>query len=84
METLRMESAIEGTNIRTATIYPAAIATELLSTIKDPDSIKSYNKLYDTYAIGPESIANIVLFALTQPENTCVNEFTVGPASQPW
>src|SRR5439155_7968234 len=33
MEVLRMESATEGTNIRTATIYPAAINTELLSTI---------------------------------------------------
>lgn len=30
MEVLRMESAQEGTNIRTATIYPAAINTELL------------------------------------------------------
>src|SRR5438552_1938939 len=30
MEVLRMESAMEGTNIRTATIYPAAINTELL------------------------------------------------------
>lgn len=28
MEVLRMESAMEGTNIRTATIYPAAINTE--------------------------------------------------------
>ncbi|MEC0304814.1 SDR family oxidoreductase, partial [Terribacillus saccharophilus] len=33
MEVLRMESAQEGTNIRTATIYPAAINTELLDTI---------------------------------------------------
>lgn len=36
MEVLRMESAMEGTNIRTATIYPAAINTELLSTISEP------------------------------------------------
>ena len=33
MEVLRMESAMEGTNIRTATIYPAAINTELLDAI---------------------------------------------------
>src|SRR3954463_9141745 len=33
MEVLRMESAQEGTNIRTATIYPAAINTELLDAI---------------------------------------------------
>lgn len=34
MEVLRMESAMEGTNIRTATIYPAAINTELLGAIR--------------------------------------------------
>lgn len=36
MEVLRMESAMEGSHIRTATIYPAAINTELLSTISEP------------------------------------------------
>lgn len=38
MEVLRMESAMEGTNIRTATIYPAAINTELLDTISHKES----------------------------------------------
>jgi NADP-dependent 3-hydroxy acid dehydrogenase YdfG len=38
MEVLRMESAMEGTNIRTATIYPAAIGTELLGTISHEDT----------------------------------------------
>ena len=38
MEVLRMESAMEGTNIRTATIYPAAINTELLGTISHKDT----------------------------------------------
>jgi NADP-dependent 3-hydroxy acid dehydrogenase YdfG len=84
METLRMESASEGTNIRTTTIYPAAIKTELLNTITDKETLEAYNKLYDTYAIGPESVANIVSFAIDQPENTNVSEFTVGPTAQPW
>src|SRR5438270_3779118 len=38
MEVLRMESAMEGTNIRTATIYPAAINTELLGMISHKDT----------------------------------------------
>jgi NADP-dependent 3-hydroxy acid dehydrogenase YdfG len=84
MEALRMESANEGTNIRTATIYPAAINTELLGTITDEESSKGYNALYDTYAIGAENIANIVAFALEQPDGTNVSEFTVGPTAQPW
>ncbi|MGX7205508.1 SDR family oxidoreductase [Enterococcus pingfangensis] len=84
MEVLRMESAQEGSNIRTATIYPAAIKTELLDTITDRTSKEGMAQLYDTYQIGPESVANIVSFAIDQPENTNVSEFTVGPTNQPW
>jgi NADP-dependent 3-hydroxy acid dehydrogenase YdfG len=84
METLRMESAQEGTNIRTATIYPAAINTELLDTISDKDTAAGFKALYDTYAISPASIAGIVAFALEQPDDTNVSEFTVGPTAQPW
>ena len=36
-----MESAMEGTNIRTTTIYPAAINTELLGTISDKGTAES-------------------------------------------
>ncbi|CUJ39570.1 Uncharacterized oxidoreductase SAV2478 [Achromobacter xylosoxidans] len=84
MEVLRIESAMEGTNIRTATIYPAAINTELLGTISDKQSLDQMRGLYDTYGISPDRIANVVAFALDQPEDTTINEFTVGPAKQPW
>ena len=84
MEVLRMESAIEGTNIRTATIYPAAISTELLSTITDKDTAESIQDVYDQYGISPYRIADVVAFAIDQPEDTTINEFTVGPANQPW
>ena len=84
MEGLRMESAQEGALIRTATIYPAAIDTELLATITDKDSAAGYKALYDAYAISPESVAAVVAFALEQPADTVVSEFTVGPSKQPW
>ncbi len=84
MEVLRIESAMEGTNIRTATIYPAAINTELLATISDKQSLDQMQGLYDTYGISPDRIANVVAFAIDQPEDTTINEFTVGPAKQPW
>lgn len=84
MEVLRMESAMEGTNIRTATIYPAAINTELLSTISDKGTAEGMAKLYERYGISPDRIANVVAFAIDQPEDTTINEFTVGPANQPW
>jgi len=84
MEVLRMESAMEGTNIRTATIYPAAINTELLTTISDKASREQMESTYDKYGISPDRIAGIVAFAIGQPDDTTVNEFTVGPANQPW
>ena len=84
MEVLRMESAMEGTNIRTATIYPAAIGTELLGTISHEDTAEQMKNTYDTFEISPDRIANVVAAAIDQPEDTTINEFTVGPANQPW
>jgi NADP-dependent 3-hydroxy acid dehydrogenase YdfG len=84
MEVLRMESAMEGNNIRTATIYPAAVKTELLATISDKQALNQMQDIYDKYGISPDRIANIVAFAIDQPDDTTINEFTVGPANQPW
>jgi NADP-dependent 3-hydroxy acid dehydrogenase YdfG len=84
MEVLRMESAMEGTNIRTTTIYPAAINTELLGTISDKELAGQMQGMYDKYGISPDRIADVVAFAIDAPEDTTINEFTVGPANQPW
>jgi len=40
--------------------------------------------LYEQHGISPERIAAVVAFAVDQPDDTTINEFTVGPASQPW
>jgi NADP-dependent 3-hydroxy acid dehydrogenase YdfG len=77
-------TAAEGTNIRTATIYPAAINTELLSTITHAGMAEGMGQLYKRYGISPDRVASVVAFALDQPEDTTISEFTVGPASQPW
>ncbi|MBO1359806.1 SDR family oxidoreductase [Acetobacter sacchari] len=84
MEVLRMESAMEGSNIRTSTIYPAAINTELLGGISDPTAAAAMKNLYSQYAISPERVASVVSFAIDAPEDTNINEFTIGPTSQPW
>lgn len=84
MEVLRMGSAQEGNNIRTATIYPAAINPELLSAISHEDTAEAMTGLYEQYGISPDRVANVVAFAIDQPEDTNVNEFTVGPTFQPW
>jgi len=51
MEILRMESAMEGSHIRTATIYPAAINTELLTTISEKATRTQMQGIYDQYGI---------------------------------
>ena len=84
MEVLRMESAMEGTSIRTATIYPAAINTELLGSISHQQSAEAMQGLYAKFGISPDRVAEVVAFALDLPEDTTVSEFTVGPAKQPW
>jgi len=84
MEVLRMESAMERTNIRTATIYPAAINTELLNTISDENMAQGMSALYQQHGISADRIANVVAVAIDQPEDTNISEFTVGPTSQPW
>lgn len=84
MEVLRMESAQDEANIRTSTIYSAAIKTELLTTITDKNAADAMDALYEKYQIEPDRIANIVAFAIDQPEDMNVSEFTVGPTNQPW
>src|SRR5437763_16321154 len=69
MEVLRMESATEGTNIRTATIYPAAINTELLGAISDKDTAESMQNVHDQYGIYPDRTPNVLALALDQPES---------------
>lgn len=82
MEVIRMESAQEKTNIRTATIYPAAINTELLNHITDEKSKEGMDKVYQSVGITPDAIARVVNFAIDQPEDVNVNEFTVYPTKQ--
>lgn len=64
--------------------YLAAIKTELLETITDKGAAEGMQKTYDTYEISPNRIANVVDFAIDQPEDTNVSEFTIGPTTQSW
>ena len=82
MEVIRMESAQEGTNIRTVSLYPAAINTELLHTVTDNQTAAGLTALYDQVGITPDAVARVVNFAIDQPESVNVNEFTIYPTKQ--
>lgn len=61
-----------------------ARAAELLETIRDKATAEGMQGIYDKYVISPDRIADIVAFAVDAPEERVINEFTIGPANQPW
>lgn len=78
-EGLRQE--VKPYNIRTTVISPGAVMSELPDSITEPDIAANIQKLYEI-AIPAESFANMVAFALSQPENVDVNEILFRPTSQ--
>ena len=69
-------------NIRTTVISPGAVATELPDSITEPDVAKVIHDFYQQYAIPAESFANMVAFAISQPEDIDVNEILFRPTRQ--
>jgi NADP-dependent 3-hydroxy acid dehydrogenase YdfG len=78
-EGLRME--VKPYNIRTTVISPGAVATELPSSVTEPDVAEIVRKSYET-AIPAESFARAVAFAISQPEDVDVNEIVFRPTRQ--
>jgi len=54
----------------------------LLNTITDANSLKGMNALYEAVGISPEAVARVVDFAIAQPDDVNVNEFTIYPTAQ--
>ncbi len=79
-EGLRQE--VKPYNIRTTIISPGAVATELTGSITEPDVAAGVQEFYQKYAIPADSFADMVAFALSQPENVDVNEILFRPTSQ--
>lgn len=79
LDSFRMESIQEGTHIRTTTIYPGAIKTELLNTIAPSETKTMVEEFYKNVGLEPETIANAVLYAVSQPDNVDVSDLGVRP-----
>ena len=76
------ESVLEGTNIRTTTIYPGAIQTELLNTIAPSETKTMVEEFYKNVGLQPEVIANAVLYAISQPDQVDVSDLAVRPSRE--
>ena len=70
-------------NIRTIIISPGAVATELPNTITDAEVAERIRirKVYEI-ALPADSFANMVIFAMSQPEELDVNEILFRPTRQ--
>jgi len=79
-EGLRQE--VKPYNIRTTVISPGAVDTELPNTITDPVVAENMRKFYDDIAISPDSFAQAVAFALSQPVDVDINEILYRPTRQ--
>ena len=71
-----------GSNIRTTTIYPGAVKTELLHTSAPSREKAMVEQFYEEAGLEPDVIANAVLYALFQPDNVDVSDLVVRPSKE--
>lgn len=79
LQSFNSETNLEGKNIRTTTIYPGAIKTELLNTVAENDHKKQVEGFYEKFGLDADTIANAVLYAISQPDNVDVSDLVVRP-----
>jgi len=78
-EGLRQE--VKPYNIRTTTISPGSVESELLNGIKDQD-IKSMIAQIANLSIPAASIASAVAYVIGQPDEVDINEMIIRPTAQ--
>lgn len=77
LDSFRMEAVSEGSNIRTTTIYPGAVKTELLNTVAPSETKTMVEQFYEVAGLTPDIIAQAVVYALSQPEHVDVADLVV-------
>jgi NADP-dependent 3-hydroxy acid dehydrogenase YdfG len=79
-EGLRQE--VTDDNIRVTTISPGAVKTELTSHITEPGLGDAVSKVVSDLGVPASTMANMVAFAISQPDNVDVNEILFRPTVQ--
>jgi NADP-dependent 3-hydroxy acid dehydrogenase YdfG len=80
METLRQEST-DGV-IRTTSISPGFVRTELSDSIDDPAVRARIRSTMDAFGLAPEAVARAIAFAIEQPHDVEIGEITIRPTVQ--
>ncbi len=79
-EGLRQE--VKDYNIRVTTISPGAVKTELTSHITEPGLAENVSKIVSDIGIPASTMASMVAFAISQPDDVDVNEILFRPTIQ--
>src|SRR6185295_11621313 len=77
MESLRQEST-DGV-IRTTSISPGFVRTELGDSIDDPAARAEIRSTMDEIGLAPEAVARAVAFAIEQPHDVEIGEIVIRP-----
>ncbi|WP_099024581.1 SDR family oxidoreductase [Mycolicibacterium palauense] len=80
METLRQEST-DGV-VRTTSISPGYVNTELPSSIEDPELRAAARASMDEFGLAPEAVATAIAFAIDQPPDVEIGDMTIRPTVQ--
>ena len=80
-EGLRRE--VKPFNIRTTVISPGAVSTELLEHIGEKDIQAETKEFVSKIAVGADTFARMVAFAVNEPDDVDVNEILFRPTAQP-
>jgi NADP-dependent 3-hydroxy acid dehydrogenase YdfG len=80
-EGLRKE--VKPYNIRTTIISPGAVSTELLEHISEKDIQQGTRDFVSKIAVGPDTFARAVAFAINEPDDVDINEILFRPTAQP-
>jgi NADP-dependent 3-hydroxy acid dehydrogenase YdfG len=80
MESLRQEST-DGL-IRTTSISPGFVRTELGDSIDDPAARAEIRSTMDAIGLAPEAVARAIAFAIEQPHDVEIGEIVIRPTVQ--
>ncbi|QEN17175.1 SDR family oxidoreductase [Mycolicibacterium sp. ELW1] len=80
LEALRQEST-DGV-IRTTSISPGYVNTELDSSIEDPEARRQARAAMESFGLPPEAVARAIAFAIDQPRDVEIGDITIRPTVQ--
>jgi NADP-dependent 3-hydroxy acid dehydrogenase YdfG len=80
LEALRQEST-DGV-IRTTSISPGYVHTELLDHVDDPEQREQAQRAMEALGISPDAVARAIAFAVEQPDDVEIGDVTIRPARQ--